>query len=87
MLGQYGGRDAALRAAALGGIGGLVGPKGMDIFEKGGLFSGGSKFGKGASGFGNFFLGKAVGDKVAIDGLIGSGDPFIPTKWLTEKKK
>ena len=42
LLGQYGGRDAALRAAALGGIGGLAGPKGMDIFGKGGLFSGGS---------------------------------------------
>ena len=36
LLGQYGGKEGALRAAMLGGIGGLAGPKGM------GLFGGGS---------------------------------------------
>tara|TARA_Y100001951_G_scaffold73583_1_gene60469 strand:- start:320 stop:1201 length:882 start_codon:yes stop_codon:yes gene_type:complete len=49
---------------------------------------GGSKFGKGASGFGEFFLGKkAVGDKAAIDGLIGSGGKFLPTKMVDGEEK
>lgn len=32
LLGQYGGKEGALRAAMLGGIGGLAGPKGMGLF-------------------------------------------------------
>jgi len=35
LLGQYGGKEGALRAAMLGGIGGLAGPKGMNIFGGG----------------------------------------------------
>ena len=58
LLGQYGGKDAALRAAALGGIGGLAGnyaQTGQLFGAKGVLGQGGVGFKEGAK---NLFMGR-----------------------------
>tara|TARA_Y100000114_G_scaffold147273_1_gene158874 strand:+ start:288 stop:1169 length:882 start_codon:yes stop_codon:yes gene_type:complete len=72
-------------------FGGVDFTKGNQLFGDNAFMSalqGGGKFGKGASGFGEFFLGKkGVGDKAGVDGLIGSDGKFIPTKTVDGKEK
>tara|TARA_R100000655_G_scaffold29425_2_gene59353 strand:- start:3182 stop:4048 length:867 start_codon:yes stop_codon:yes gene_type:complete len=80
--------SAAFLASQSPGLkfGGLDLTKGNQLLGDNAFMSalqGGSKFGKGASGFGEFFLGKKDG----IDGLIGSDGKLIPTKTVDGKEK
>jgi len=77
--------SAAFLASQAPGIKGLTG----DAAKKGTFMDTVLGRGKtGASGFTDFLFGKkAIGDKPAIDGLIGSGGKFIPTKMVDGEEK
>ena len=81
LLGQYGGRDAALRAAALGGIGGLVGGKGMGLLGSGGSSMASKGVIDAAAGGNKLLLKNAIMNAPVqtpgIMGALGSAGKFL----------
>ena len=77
LLGQYGGKEGALRAAALGGIGGLAG----NYAQTGQLFGAKGVLGKGGVGFKegakNLFMGRLP---AGVDPSVAAGDAYRSTR-------
>ena len=77
LLGQYGGKEGALRAAALGGIGGLAG----NYAQTGQLFGAKGVLGKGGVGFKegakNLFMGRLP---TGVDPSVAAADAYRSTR-------
>mgnify|MGYP003114973084 FL=1 len=77
LLGQYGGKEGALRAAALGGIGGLAG----NYAQTGQLFGAKGVLGKGGVGFKegakNLFMGRLP---AGVDPSVAAADAYRSTR-------